>query len=1045
VPAEHRIVGIGASAGGVEALRLFFQNLPEGSGVGFVVILHLAPNYPSLLADVIGRWTKMPVAPASEGTLVAPDHVYVNPHDAVLSISDGRLRLRRRAPDSHGGAPIDVFFSALAIDHGANAVGVVLSGTGNDGALGLKAIKSAGGVTLAQGIDGGQPRYGDMPAAAIATGAVDLILPVEAMPERILSLRPPPAANDAGDESLDVPRLAALKPRICAILRGQVGHDFSGYKEQTFMRRVTRRMLFVGLDAEHYVERLAVDHAEVALLFRDLLIGVTSFFRDPEIFHAVEESVVPLLFHNKSADGVVRVWVPGCATGEEAYSLAILLREYMSKVPAPPMVQIFATDIDDAAIAVARAGRYPAAMLEGLSRERRDRFFTGADGIYSVAREVRDLCTFSAHSVIRDPPFSRTDLISCRNLLIYLDAELQARVVPAFHYALRPGGILLLGGSEAVMRHADLFVPLDKKHRIFRRRDTPTLPLQFGTGGLSGRPVLVTPRMREPMALRARAASGAGQLILDRYAPAFVVVNGAFDVLHFSSHTGRYLEPASGAPTQNLIDLARRGLKLELRAALREASESGRTVQRERVPLQSDGVVQPTTVTVERLADEDAEKLYLVVFADSAPARRGEDAATVNVGEKARESLVEQLESDLRDAREHAQSVVEEYETALEELKSANEELHSVNEDLQSTNEEIETSKEEIQSMNEELQTVNVQLSGKLDELDRSNSDLRNLFESTRVATVFLDRHMVLRGFTPAVAGIYNLIPSDHGRPLTDIASQIDYPDLQSDMTHVLATLQSLERRVTRRDGGAHYLMRLLPYRTSEDRVDGALITFVDVTSMVRAEEHQRLLVDELNHRVRNMLTVVISLASQTLRGASSMDDFSNSFLGRLQAMAGAYALLSRDQWRNVPLLDLLIDQLRPYTSSDPINVDVNGPPLLLSPRAALALSMIVHELATNAQKYGALSVPRGTVAVRWRIEHVSGGEDVVHLSWQERGGPPAAASPRRGFGSKLIERTLRHELEGTAAFDFAETGLRVALRFAHASATDTPAAVSSP
>ncbi len=1025
---DGRIVGIGASAGGIEALKGFLENMRPDSGMGFVVVLHLSANHKSLLAEVLGRWTRMPVTQATDGAAVLANRVYVAPPDVTMRIENRHLRLTPSQSVLRGHAPIDGFFASLAADQGSSAVGVVLSGTGSDGALGLKAIKQAGGMTMAQGGNGSQPQHAAMPAAAIATGAVDLILPVEAMPERIASLPEAPALEGVASID-DVPRIVAVKPRICAILRAQIGHDFSGYKEQTFMRRVFRRMQLLGLDADAYVERLGGDPVEVALLFRDLLIGVTSFFRDPDIFQAVEQTVIPLLFQGKDADNPVRVWVPGCATGEEAYSLGILLREHMMRLPALPKVQIFATDIDDSAIAVARTGRYPAAMLQGLSRERRDRFFNGSDGSYVVAKEVRDLCTFSAHSVIRDPPFSRTDMISCRNLLIYLDTDLQAWVIPAFHYALRQGGFLLLGGSEAVTRHGELFIPLDKKHRIFRRRDSVASPLPLtGTGPL-GRLTAPLPA-REPANPRSRAARSANQVVLDRFSPAFVVVNDDFDVLHFSSRTGRYLEAPTGSPTNNLVTLARRGLKLDLRAALREAVETGRSVQRPRVEVELDsGNVQPVTISVERLPEDESERLLLVVFSDAPAARRLDDEARDTQAKDARDGVVDHLEREVRDGREQLQSIAEEYETALEELKSANEELNSVNEELQSTNEELETSKEEIQSVNEELQTVNAQLNSKVNELDRNNSDLRNLFESTQVATIFLDRFLVVRGFTPAVGGIYNLIPSDQGRPLSDIASQIDYATLREDVRHVLDSLQPLERRVTRLDGQVHYLMRILPYRAADDTIDGALITFVDVSSMVQAERHHRLLVDELNHRVRNMLTVVISLATQTLRGSLSLDVFSHAFLGRLHALAGTYAVLSRHNWQLVLLRDVMEEELRPHMSVGPANVDLEGPSVFLEPRAALAMGMTVHELATNARRYGALTAPNGQVAVKWRLEGPIEQSKLV-WTWQELGGPPPTPAAKRGFGSTLIERTVTHDLNGTVDFNFAAEGLAVTLSF---------------
>jgi two-component system CheB/CheR fusion protein len=1022
---DVRIVGIGASAGGIEALEGFFKHMPAGNGLAFLIVMHLAPDRVSMLAEVLGRWTDMTVAQAVDGVAIAAEHVYVIPPNMLMTVAGGRLHLRTPSTPMRENAPIDILFTSMAAERGSRAIGVVLSGTGSDGSLGLKAIKQAGGVSLVQGGDHTGPQYSGMPSSAIATGAADMILPVEEMPERILHLeaRPDPPLEEAGTpEQLQI---AAARSELCLVLRNQIGHDFSGYKEQTFVRRVQRRMQFLGLNLPAYLRRLRADQHEVLLLFQDLLIGVTSFFRDPETFEVLAQTVIPRLFEGKFADSTVRVWVPGCATGEEAYSLAILLREHMATLATPPKLQIFATDIDEPAIALARTGRYPALLLKDVSPERLERFFIVSDDMYQIRKEVRDLCTFSAHSVIRDPPFSRIDLISCRNLLIYLDATLQAWVVPAFHYSLVPGGFLLLGGSEMVTRHGELFTSIDKKHRIFQRRDGPSPPLELSHVMTAGRHVSLPPsRSQDSAADWSDVARRASERILARHAPPFVVVNADGVVLHFSSRTGKYLEPAPGVPTRDIVAMARRGLRLELRTALRKALETGQRVERGPLNIELDGGNQPVTLTIEPLPARSGERLFVVVFGDlgDAPPRQPE------TGERhPSQDGVEQLERELSDAREQLQSITEEYETALEELKSGNEELQSVNEELQSTNEELETSKEEIQSMNEELQTVNAQLTAKLDELNRANSDLRNLFESTQVATVFIDRFLVIRSFTPAVAGIYNLIPGDIGRPLSDIVSQIDDPSLKDDIRTVLDTLEPFERRVARRDNGAYYLMRILPYRGMDNQVDGALITYVDVTSVVQAEQHHRMMVDELNHRVRNMLTVVISLASQTLRRSTTLEEFADAFNGRMNALAATYTLLSRDQWRDVLLRDVLTEELRPFVMQDSHRIELSGPSLFLKPRVALALGMIIHELVTNATKYGALSVPEGRVILAWAID-LQEPRHRLTVRWQERDGPPVAKPGHSGFGLSLIERSMKHELNGETTMEFDPAGLSLTL-----------------
>jgi two-component system CheB/CheR fusion protein len=1029
------IVGIGASAGGIEAFRLFFENMPSDSGMAFVVVLHLPADRKSILPELIGRWTAMPVVEVTDGCIVEPNCVYVPPSGIGILLREGHLHLHYPVLDEpREPSPISTFFDSLAIALGADAVGVVLSGTGSDGALGLKAIKARGGLTLAQGAEGSGPQHSGMPASAIAIGAVDIVAQVEDMPEHIIEVqvakRRPREAAAISPRELD-----DFRRQICFVLQEQIGHDFSGYKDKTFLRRVQRRMDVLRIPRlEDYIERLKADRAEAMLLFRDLLIGVTSFFRDIETFEVLAKKTFPALFAGRGPDDVVRVWVPGCSTGEEAYSLAMLMLEYQDGLgDAAPKIQIFATDIDDAAITTARAGRYPSALVDEISSSRLARFFLrGHDGGFSVTKEVRELCTFSTHSLIRDPPFSRIDLVSCRNLLIYLDTDLQGGVIPAFHYSLVPGGILLLGSSETVSRHENLFATVDRSNRIFRRHDTPSPPLR-----LPGRPTTMdgavmtgasTAPSGAPRSVAIRLNTRAGVRILERFGPAFVLVNAGGEITQYSSRTGRFLEPPSGLPSQSVFDLARRGLRAPLRALLKRAVDTGRPCEKANVSADVAGEgLQYITLAVEPLSDPDSETVYAIVFLEGIMPATGQKRTQRADG--AIETIADaHFESELRDTREQLQSVTEEHETAVEELRSANEELHSVNEELQSANEELETSKEEIQSVNEELQTVNAQLASKVDELDHQNTDLQNLFASTQVATIFLDQHMVIRGFTPAVAGLYNLIPSDEGRPLTDIATRLRYGGLRTDVRAVLDTLEPLERRVVRDDGLAHYLMRILPYRAPDSTVDGAVITFVEVTSMVQAEQHQRLLVDELNHRVKNMLTVVISLATQTMRGAASMEEFSKNYLGRIHALTAAYSLLSNEAWQTVGLREVVLEELKPFAIGESVNFHIEGPVVALEPRAALALGMAIHELTTNAVKYGALSVPGGLVSVTWQLEQNADGR-VLTMDWAESGGPPVSAPERRGFGMTLIERGLRQDMSADVEVDFAAAGVTARLR----------------
>jgi two-component system CheB/CheR fusion protein len=1030
--ARWPVVGIGASAGGIEAFRAFFENTPPDSGLCFVVVLHLPVDRKSILPEILSRWTSMPIVEAEDGCRVEPNRVYVPPPGVVVTYQHTRLHLHRLGADEpREFNPINMLFNSLAAALHEDAIGIVLSGTGNDGALGLKAIKAEGGLTLVQGSDGSGPQHEGMPASAIATGAVDIIAPVEALPGHILSVQESRRSGDA---------LVALSPEettsarlaICTVLNRHLGHDFSNYKDKTFLRRVQRRMQVLGLHSlDAFIDRLKHDRNEVVLLFRDLLIGVTGFFRDEETFEELRRTVIPRLFEGTDSNSMIRVWVPGCATGEEAYSLAMLLREHADGLDGDaPRMQVFATDINEPAIATARAGRYPSMLLRGFSPGRLSRFFVhGVDGSYTVAKGVRDLCTFSAHSLTRDPPFSRINLLSCRNLLIYLDIDLQAIVIPAFHYSLVPGGMLLLGSAETINRHESLFSTLDRSHRIFQKLDVPTPPLHMtGRAATRESPTAKAGASSPAGALRtgnaARPGNWASARVLEQFSPPFVVVTAEGRSVQYSNRVTQYLELPPGLPSQDVLAMARKGLRAPLRAALRQAADTGSIVERTGVLVTTaDGMVRRVTVTVEPRREQGADPMYLVVFVETGTRKNSPRRKLVDDERVPDASSDLRLEAELRDTREQLQSIAEEHDTALEELRSANEELHSVNEELQSTNEELETSKEEIQSINEELQTVNGQLAGKVDELDRNNSDLRNLFESTQVATVFLDPYLVIRSFTPAVASIYNLIPSDQGRPLTDIVGRLQYGGLRDDCRQVLQTLEPLERRLIRDDGSTHYLMKILPYRTPESTADGVIVTFVDVTSIVQAEKHQRLLVDELNHRVKNMLSVVISMATQTMRRSDTMEDFSKNYTGRIHALSAAYALLSDQGWRQVSVEDILTMEFKPFQSNDRKNIIAEGPRVLLEPQAALALGMGIHELTTNAVKYGALATIEGHVEVSWRLVQHEDGEQVF-LEWVEKGGPPVVAPTHRGFGMTLIERGLRQDMGADVQIEFAPSGV---------------------
>ncbi|HEX4765222.1 MAG TPA: CheR family methyltransferase [Lichenihabitans sp.] len=1026
MPNTFPIVGIGASAGGVEALEGFFRGVPDQPGLGFVIVTHLSPDRESTLHEIIGRYTDMTVEVAVDGLTVEPNCVYVLPADAILSIEKRKLLIRRPSSNRRERKPIDIFFSALAADQGELAAGVVLSGGDGDGTLGIKAIKERGGLTLAQVRDGYGPAHPDMPDSAISTGFVDFAVPADEMGAKLAEfarsldmldgLAETSRATDDG-ETLD-----RARQEIYAILRTQVGHEFGGYKSKTFLRRVRRRMQIRQIDTvEAYVELLREEPQEVGALFRDLLINVTNFFRDHEAFDNLAELVVPKLFEGRGADDTIRVWVPGCATGEEVFSIGILMREHIDRLAAVPRVQIFATDIDEHALSVARAGRYPATLLESVSQERRQRFFILDGGSYVVSKEVRDLCIFSPHSVIRDPPFSRIDLVSCRNLLIYFGLDVQGQVIPIFHYALRPEGYLFLGTSENITPFGDLFAPVEKKHRIFRRRSdvVPSGRLPLAISGL--RPGHVSDRpMRQPapggIALRQSVESQ----VLDQFAPPYVVVNREGDVVFYSGRTGKYLEAAHGMPTRQILAIARKGLRLDLRTVLRESVDTGRAVTRDGIAVEGDdGRVQMVSLTVAPTNKPDgSEPLFLVLFADQGPTLSREEAASRASSPHDGASL--HLDAELRETRERLQSLVEEYETALEELKSSNEELVSVNEELQSTNEELEASKEELQSVNEELHTLNADLNGKIESLDRANSDLQNLFESTEIATVFLDRSLAIRSFTPAVAKVFNILPSDRGRPITDLSSRFTMPDFRQDIADVFAGHGSAQRQVAH-DDKAHYLVRIGPYRNAEQRIAGVVVTFVDVTPLTEAEARQRVLIAELQHRTRNLLTVVQSIARQTFAKGQALD----SFATRLAALGRVQSLISKATGDVIDLADIIRLELQAHGSDQSDRILVEGPPVALGVDSVQTFALALHELATNAVKYGALKEKTGRLEIAWTVSRSREDGQALVLHWRESGvAMPPPETFDHGSGRKLIERALAYTLQAKTQLSFGEGGV---------------------
>ena len=1152
------IVGIGASAGGIEALTRFLKAMPADSGMGFVVVLHLDPSHESQLAHVLASSTAMEVVDVADGMPVLPNRVHVIVPDRYLTVRGGALRLSEPT-EAHGHRyPVDILFESLAEDQHERAIGIILSGTGTNGTHGLQALKAEGGLVLVQ--DPATARFDGMPGSAISAGMADQVLAPEEMPAVLLRylrhgyIADPQALATAPDGA---PGLDAL----LGILHAQSGHAFTGYKPETLVRRVHRRMGLANLDdLGSYTDAVRADPAEQKALARDLMISVTGFFRDPEAWQALDEAVIAPLVALRAADQPIRIWVPCCATGEEAYTVAMLVAERAAAAGKRFDLKIFATDPQDENLNAARSGVYPSAAVEAIPPALLERYFTKLDGSCEVKKELRASVVFAPQNLLRDPPFSRMDLITCRNFLIYLKPEAQGRTLRLFHFALREQAHLLLGSSESVGRLDDLFDIVSKKWRIYRRigptrHDIIDFPVHYAADSAARAQAKAAGTAPQPPA---GIADLARRALLQRYAPASVLIDRRGRALYFHGQTGPYLEPPPGEPTRDLVAMAREGLRAQLRGAVRQAAAEGQEVVFH-ARLRRDGAARAVVVTVCPVnAPDGAEGLLLVSFAEQAeppPADRVADAG----GEDGRS--LRAVEEELRATRAELSSTIEQMEGANEELKASNEEITSMNEELQSTNEELDTSREELQSYNEELHTINNQLQHKVRELEDATNDLNNLLSGTEIATIFLDSTLRIKWFSETSVELLDLLSADIGRPLSTFALKVADENLLRDAQAVLERLLPIEAEV-RSAAGRWYLRRLLPYRTQDHGVDGVVLTFIDITERRAAAEavnearvyaeaivgtirqpllvldgalhvqsanrafydtfgvgapetegrlvyelgngqwnipalrslleevlprddrfddfevdhvfeaigrrvmlldgrrlrrnggrpglmllaiedvteqresdgRQTMLIGELNHRVKNVLATVQSLAVQTLRRSASLDEFGTAFEGRLHALARAHDLLVARNWTGTEMGLLAHRTFDPYRAEGEPQVVLGGPELLLRPQIAVALVMILHELATNSAKYGALSVPDGRLAVTWSLEDrlpKDGGRQAqVRLLWIETGGPRVVKRAHQGFGTRLIERCVVHELAGEAHLDFQPAGLRGTLTF---------------
>jgi len=831
--ASFPVVGIGASAGGLEALEQFLGHAPPDSGMAFVIVQHLDPTRKGIMPELLQRGTRMKVLQVKDRTKVRPNRVYVIPPNKSMSILHGDLHLLE--PEAPRGLrlPIDFFFRSLAQDQQERSIGVILSGMGSDGTLGLRAIKEKAGVVLVQ--EPSTAKFDGMPRSAIDAGLADIVAPAEELPAKISTYlqRTPLIAKT--EELLHDKSQSSLSKAVI-LLRARTGNDFSLYKKNTLYRRIERRMGIHQISKmPAYIRYLQENSQELDLLFKELLIGVTNFFRDPAAWEELRQHAIPEFLANRPHGYAMRAWVPGCSTGEEAYSLAMVFKETLDEIKPKGSfaLQVFATDLDSDAIAKARQGVFTDSIAADVSPERLSRFFVKEAHGYRVRKEIREMVIFAPQNLIMDPPFTKLDILCCRNLLIYLTPEMQKKLIPLFHYNLNPDGILFLGSAETVGGFTNLFSPIGKS-RLFRRAAS-TLhahPVEFPSafsvapsGGTEAR----TSQKPSPS-----LQSLADQLVLQRYAPPAVLVNDTGDIFYISGRTGKYLEPAAGKANWNIFAMIREGLRYELTGAFQKALRQKETVVLPGLKVETSGGEQLVNVSVQRLDEAGLlQGLVMIVFTD-APAPTQIKVTGRLTKSSSHSPRLAELERALQVAREEARTRREEMQTSQEELRSTNEEMQSTNEELQSTNEELTTSKEEMQSLNEELQTVNTELQAKLDELSRSNNDMKNLLNSTDIATLFLDNDLNVRRFTTQATKIIKLIPSDVGRPITDLASDLRYPELSVDAHTVLRTLVPAEKSISAKDGH-WFTVRIMPYRTLDDRIDGVVITFSDITAATAA------------------------------------------------------------------------------------------------------------------------------------------------------------------------------------------------------------------
>lgn len=1139
------VIGIGASAGGIEALSRFFEAMPADSGCAFVVVLHLDPKRESELARVLSAKTAMPVVQVTDGLRIVANSVFVIAPDTDLKVRKGSLCVSQPSEPRGHRHPVDVLFSSLAADQKERAIAIVLSGTGRNGTEGLREIRAEGGLSLVQTPE--TAKFDSMPRSAISANMADHVLAPEQMPDILLAFTKHGYVSAPAEVEATSPERHATLVQLLELLRARGEHDFRSYKHSTLGRRVHRRLGLRNIATlDDYLVDLRGNPDEVTALVGDLMISVTSFFRDAGAWKGLAELVIAPLVAERESGTPIRFWVPACSTGEEAYSLAMLLTEHAEAAGKRFDLKVFATDAQEINLRKARDGLYPAAAMANFSAPRLSRFFEKMDSAYQVSKELRDMVVFAPQDLLRDPPFSRLDLVSCRNFLIYLEPDAQQRIIALCHFALRQGGHLFLGNAETIGRHETLFETVSKKWRIYRRLGTTRHDLvDYAPRRLTTEATAVEGASPSQADTGTSPADMARHALLEQFAPASVLIDRKNRVLYFHGSTRDYLENPPGEPTSDLLVLARDGLTAKVRTAIRDASKTKRNVTvTARFADGKDGrIVSMTVMPLPRTPQGD---FFLVSFAPVA--RQAEHAPTPEQTQDM-SSRERALQEELKATRTELQSTIEYQETTNEELKAANEESISVNEELQSINEELETSKEELQSFNEELNTVNSQLQHKIGELESTTDDLNNLLAGSDTATLFLDEEFRIRWFAPATRDLFDFVASDIGRPIAHLARKFLDPDLLRDAEEVLKKLSVIEVEVPS-DAGRWYLRRVLPYRTQDNRIEGVVVTFNDITDLKHAtdaindariyaetivrtvqhpllvlggnlhvhsankafrelfaifeeepkgklifelgsgewnnpplrglldrvlsedeeihnftvdqdfeshgrrsmllsacrmpqdgqrddliliaiddvterkrfEEHREILVGELNHRIKNVMATVQAIASQTMRSATSMDEARKAFGARLIALGKSHDLLTSENWAGADLCNIVSETIAPL-SGGAERFRIGGPHLWLMPSATLSIAMALHELATNAAKYGALSTDDGYVTINWELVG-AGADRRLSLRWSESGGPPVTAPTRKGFGSVLIQRLLAAELGGEVNVAYETSGV---------------------